>query len=115
MRRLNTQLAKLNARMTQSVDGENSLAQQAVALQLAQADLANADTSLQASNAVLDQARTEAGRQVRYLTVAVDPVASEAPSYPRAFENTLLAFLVFGGIYLMISLTASILREQVTS
>ena len=115
MRRLNAQLAKLNARMTQSVDGENSLAQQAVALQLAQADLANADTSLQASNAVLDQARTEAGRQVRYLTVAVDPVASEAPSYPRAFENTLLAFLVFGGIYLMISLTASILREQVTS
>ncbi|MDE1131108.1 MAG: capsule biosynthesis protein [Ascidiaceihabitans sp.] len=115
IRRLNQQLEKLNARMTQSTDGENSLAQQAVALQLAQADLANADASLQASNAVLDQARTEAGRQVRYLTVAVDPVASEAPSYPRSFENTLLAFLVFGGIYMMISLTASILREQVTS
>lgn len=112
IRRLNQQLEKLNARMTQSTDGENSLAQQAVALQLAQADLANADASLQASNAVLDQARTEAGRQVRYLTVAVDPVASEAPSYPRSFENTLLAFLVFGGIYMMISLTASILREQ---
>ena len=115
IRRVNQQLEKLNARMTQSTDGENSLAQQAVALQLAQADLANADASLQASNAVLDQARTEAGRQVRYLTVAVDPVASESPSYPRSFENTLLAFLVFGGIYMMISLTASILREQVTS
>ena len=35
----------------------------------------------------------------------------DAPSYPRAFEDTLLAFLIFSGIYLMVSLTASILRE----
>ena len=63
----------------------------------------------------LEQARTNAGRQVRYLTVAVRPVPSEEPSYPRKFENTILAFLIFAGIYLMLSLTASILREQVTS
>lgn len=115
MRRINLQLVKLNNRMSKSTDGEVSLAQQAVALQLAQADLANSDINLQAANAVLDQARTEAGRQVRYLTIAVDPVASEEPSYPRSFENTLLAFLILGGIYMMISLTASILREQVSS
>ena len=48
-------------------------------------------------------------------TVSVRPVASQDASYPRAFENTILAFLVFAGIYLMISLTASILREQVSS
>jgi capsular polysaccharide transport system permease protein len=42
-------------------------------------------------------------------------VASQEPSYPRKFENTVLAFLIFSGIYLMISLTASILREQVSS
>ena len=52
---------------------------------------------------------------MRYLTVSVRPVASQDPSYPRAFENTILAFLIFAGIYLMISLTASILREQVSS
>lgn len=115
IRRINQQLIKLNSRMSNSNDGENSLAQQAVALQLAQADLANADATLNASTAVLDQARTEASRQVRYLTIAVDPVASEAASYPRSFENTILAFLIFSGVYLMISLTASILREQVTS
>jgi capsular polysaccharide transport system permease protein len=91
------------------------LAQQAVAQQLAQADLANADANLQLANGSREQARTEANRQVRYLTIAVDPVASEEPSYPRSFENTILAFLIFAGIYLMISLTASILREQVTS
>ena len=31
-----------------------------------------------------------------------------------ALENTFLAFMIFGGIYLMLSLTASILREQVS-
>jgi capsular polysaccharide transport system permease protein len=42
-------------------------------------------------------------------------VAPDEPTYPRAFENTLLAFLIFGGIYLMLSLTASVLREQATA
>jgi capsular polysaccharide transport system permease protein len=46
--------------------------------------------------------------------MGVHPVAPDQPTYPRAFENTILAFLVFAGIYLMISLTASILREQVS-
>jgi len=36
-------------------------------------------------------------------------------AYPRSFENTLLAFLVFSGIYLLISMAASILREQVSA
>ena len=49
------------------------------------------------------------------VTTVVAPVAAQDPSYPRAFENTLLTFLVFSGIYLLISLTASILREQVAN
>lgn len=61
------------------------------------------------------QSEIEANKQVRYLTVAVKPVASQDPSYPRKFENTLLAFLIFGGIYLLLSLTASVLKEQVSS
>ena len=36
-------------------------------------------------------------------------------SAPPTFENTIVAFLIFAGIYLMVSLTASILREQVSS
>lgn len=115
VRRLEGLLTQLNGRMNNATEGHNSLAQQAVTLQLAQADLVNADTNLQLAQTGLEQARTEASRQVRYLTVAVRPLASEEPSYPRKFENTILAFLIFGGIYLMFSLTASILREQVTS
>ncbi len=115
VRRLEEQLARLNARLNSATVGENSLAQRSVELQLAQADLAAADMVLQAAQTAMDQARTEANRQVRYLTVAVEPVPPDEPTYPRKFENTILAFLIFAGIYLMLSLTASILREQVTS
>ena len=115
VRRLEDQLSRLKQKMTEATEGEGSLAQQAVTVQLAQADLAAADMVLQSAQTAMDQARTEASRQVRYLTVAVQPVAPQEPTYPRKFENTILAFLIFAGIYLMLSLTASILREQVTS
>jgi len=71
--------------------------------------------NVQAALATMDSARIEANRQVRYLSVSVAPIAPVEATYPKAFENTLLAFLIFSGIYLMISLTASILREQVSS
>jgi capsular polysaccharide transport system permease protein len=82
---------------------------------MAQADLATATWCCNRRWQPSEQSEIEANKQVRYLTVSVRPVASEDPSYPRAFENTVLAFLIFAGIYLMISLTASILREQVSS
>ncbi|MBU2994429.1 capsule biosynthesis protein [Octadecabacter sp. 1_MG-2023] len=70
---------------------------------------------VQSSLASLDTARIEANRQVRYMSISVAPIAPDEATYPKSFENTLLAFLIFSGIYLMISLTASILREQVSS
>jgi capsular polysaccharide transport system permease protein len=63
----------------------------------------------------MESARIEANRQSLYLLVGVFPIPPDAPAYPRAFENTLLAFLIFSGIYLLISMTVSILREQVSS
>jgi len=115
VRRIKVQLAKLEEKMGSATEGEGSLAERAVTMQLAMADLAAADAVLQASQTAMEQARVEASRQVRYLTIAVEPVAPEEPTYPKKFENTLLTFLVFSGIYLMLSLTTSILREQITS
>ncbi|MBE9636194.1 capsule biosynthesis protein [Salipiger mangrovisoli] len=115
VRRLEALLGDLNAQMTTATTGEDSLAEKAVQIQLAQADLATRDLMLQTALERLEQARRDAESQARYLTTSVEPVASQDPSYPRAFENTILAFLIFSGIYLMISLTASILREQVSS
>ncbi|MCA0919443.1 capsule biosynthesis protein [Pseudooceanicola nanhaiensis] len=113
--RLQGMLDDLNAKMTDATTGDSSLAEKAARIQMAQADLATADLFLQSALQNEKQTELEANRQVRYLTTSVRPVPPEDPSYPRAFENTVLAFLIFSGIYLMISLTASILREQVSS
>ncbi|MFT6458398.1 capsule biosynthesis protein [Pseudophaeobacter arcticus] len=113
--RLSEVIKRLNDRMTDASEGENSLANHRVQIQMAQADLATRDLMLQSALQQVESTRMEANRQVRYLTTAVAPVASEEASYPRKFENTILAFLIFSGIYLLCSLTASILREQVSS
>lgn len=115
IRLLKDELTKQSARLTQATAGDTSLAAKAAQIQIAQADLATADLFLQSALQNEKQTAQEANRQVRYLTTSVKPVPPDAPSYPRSFESTLLAFLVFSGLYLMFSLTASILREQVSS
>ncbi|WP_424979195.1 capsule biosynthesis protein [Leisingera sp. S232] len=115
IKRLEAVIASLNNRMVDASAGENSLASLRIQIQMAQADLATRDLMLQSALQQVETTRLEANRQVRYLTTAVEPVPSDEPSYPRKFENTILAFLIFSGIYLMCSLTASILREQVSS
>ncbi len=112
---LQAEYERQNARLTQATEGQTSLASQAADIQIAEADLITADMVLQSALEAKRQSEIEANKQVRYLTVSVKPIASEDPSYPKAFENTLLAFLIFAGIYLLLSLTASILREQVSS
>ncbi|MEE2944264.1 MAG: capsule biosynthesis protein [Pseudomonadota bacterium] len=114
IRNLQSILLGLENRMTEVGGTQSSLAGQAAAIQIAQADLATADIILTAALQTLNQTELEASRQVRYLTTSVQPVTSQDPSYPRSFENTMLSFLIFSGIYLMISLTGSILREQVS-
>ena len=115
VRLLRAELDRQNARLNDAATGDTSLAAKAAQIQMAQADLATADLFLQSALQNEKQTALEANRQVRYLTTAVNPVAPDAATYPRSFENTLLAFLVMAGVYLMISLTASILREQVST
>lgn len=113
--RLKALLTTLNNRMTEQTDKASSLASRSAQIQMAQADLMTADLFLQNALQSAKAAELEASRQVRYLTVPVMPIQAQEASYPRAFENTILAFLIFAGIYLMVSLTSSILREQVSS
>ncbi len=106
-------IAEKRGELTSSGSDTGSLARITGELMVAQADLETRQELLFQAEAQYEVARMEANRQVRYLSIGVSPVAPDAPSYPRAFENTILAFLIFSGIYLMVSLTASILREQV--
>lgn len=112
---LESEIALLRARLTEDGAGGRSLAKVQSELLLAESDVATRQLMLQQAAQQLESARTEANRQQRYLSLSVSPVAPDVPSYPRAFENTAVALLIFAAIYLMVALTASILREQVSS
>ncbi|KPQ15628.1 MAG: capsular polysaccharide transport system permease protein [Rhodobacteraceae bacterium HLUCCO18] len=113
--RLEALITDLRSSLTNTGTGEISLARIQSELIIAQADLETRQMILAQALQQMESARIEANRQTLYLSVGVFPIAPDAPAYPRAFENTLLAFLVFSGIYLLISMTVSILREQVSS
>jgi capsular polysaccharide transport system permease protein len=111
---LETQITELRATLTNGDEGGPSLARVQRELVMAESDVATRQMLLAQAMQQQEAARLEANRQVRYLSLGVPPVAPDEATYPRAFENTALAFLIFAGLYLMISMTTAILREQVT-
>lgn len=113
--RLEALIAELRSSMTEDANSQVSLARVSSELAVAQADLQTRQLMLSQSLQALEGARLEAERQSLYLTISVNPVAPDEAAFPRKLENTLLAFLIFSGIYLMLSMTASILREQVSA
>ncbi len=112
---LEAEIADLRSRLTEDSSSGLSLAKVQSELLIAQADLQTRQLLLAQALQQLETARIEANRQVRYLSLSVNPTAPDEASYPRAFENTMVALLIFSGIYLMISMTAAILREQMTA
>ena len=113
--RLEQMIADTRAQLTEDTGKRTSLAAISGEIRIAESDLATRQELLAAAAAQMETARIEANKQVRYLSLSVAPVPPDEPTYPKAFQNTLVAFLIFSGIYLMLSLTASILREQVSS
>ena len=112
---LERQVAELRAKMTDNSSDATSLAEVQGELLVAQADLQTRQMLLAQALQSKETARIEANRQVRYLSLSVSPIPPDEPAYPRAFENTMVTMLIMLGIYLMVSMTASILREQVSS
>jgi capsular polysaccharide transport system permease protein len=97
-----------------STEDQQSLVRVTAQLERAQNDLA----LLQAARDIALQNRAlaerEAAQQSLYLAMVVNPVLPEVSSYPRSFEYTVLAFVIFFAIYMIASLTVSILREQMS-
>ena len=112
---LENQINVLRQRLTESGSDGPSIASVQSELVMAQADVGTRQMMLAQATSAMETTRIEASRQTRYLSIAVQPVAADDPSYPRAFENTLVVMLIFGGIYLMVSMTIAILREQVSN
>jgi capsular polysaccharide transport system permease protein len=112
---LEAEVAALRAKLTEGEAGALSLAEVQAELLVAQADLQTRQMILATSLQAMETSRVEANRQVRFLSLSVRPILPDEPAYPRAFENTLVTMLIMLGIYLMVSMTAAILREQVSS
>jgi capsular polysaccharide transport system permease protein len=113
---LELEIATLRSRLTEDdAGGGLSIARVQSELLVAQADVTTRQMMMAQALQQMENARIEANRQVRYLSLSVSPVAPDEATYPRAFENTAVALLIFLGIYLMIAMTAAILREQVTA
>lgn len=112
--RLKTAIATTENKMKLPRANGQTLAELMAQLNIARADVMTRDLLLQAALERMQVAETDASTQSRYLSLANNPVTAQDPSYPRVFENTLLAFLIFSGIYLMLSITASVLREQMS-
>jgi len=108
-------ISDLRDQLTGGDGDQTSLAARNTELRTAEENYSFQTIMVQQTLTQMETACIEANRQVRYLSQSVRPVVPDAAAYPRAFENTILAFFIFSGIYLMISLTASILREQVSS
>ncbi|WP_411837019.1 capsule biosynthesis protein [Paracoccus sp. ME4] len=115
IQRLRELVAETRLQLTQSSDSRNSLAAIGGELRVAEAEMLTRQEMLGAAAAQMEAARIEANKQVRYLSLSIAPIPPDEATYPKAFQNTLVAFLIFSGIYLMLSLTASILREQVST
>ncbi len=113
--RLQSTVAELRAGLTRDQGGSASLAAVTGQLRIAEGELTSRQLMMAQALQQMETARIEANRQTRYLSMGVAPIAPDAAAYPRAFENTVLALLIFSGIYLMLSLTAAILREQVST
>jgi capsular polysaccharide transport system permease protein len=103
------------ARLTEVSGSEQTLAQIQTELRIAEENYQFQAALVQQALTMMETARLEASRQVRYISLGVEPIAPDDPTYPKAFEDTLVAFLIFAGIYLLVSLTASVLREQVSA
>ena len=115
MAALKGEIAGLRDKLTVGDANGQSLAEIQSELLVAKANVETRQMLLAQSLQSLETSRIEANRQVRYLSLSVSPVVPDEAAFPRAFENTMVAMMIFAGIYLMISMTAAILREQVSA
>jgi capsular polysaccharide transport system permease protein len=111
---LQREIDDLRSTMTQSTGDGTSLARIQSQLIMAEAEVQTREMMRAQAMQQLESARMEVSRQVRYLALSVEPIAPDEPTYPRKLENSIVAFLIFLGIYLFMSMTASVLREQVS-
>ncbi len=113
--RLEDLISDLRAQLTVEDRSAGSLASVSAQLRMAEVDLETRTMIMQEALQHMEAARIEAMRQVRFLSISVAPIPPDEPTYPKVLENTLIAFFVLAGIYLLLSITVAVLRDQVSN
>jgi capsular polysaccharide transport system permease protein len=111
---LEAEIARLRSGLTEGEGTGPSLATVQSDLAMATAEVATRQMMLAQATTAMETSRIEAARKTRYLELAVRPTLPDTASYPKAFEDTIVVMLIFLGLYLMVSMTIAILREQVS-
>lgn len=113
--RLEAMIEELRGGLTGGGGTSASLARVGAELLAAQSELDLRREMLSQSVQILEAARIEANRQSIYLATSVAPILPDEAAYPKALLNSVLTLLVLTGAYLLVSLTFSVLREQVST
>lgn len=108
-------IAELRAQLTSQEGDTGTLAAKNIELRMAEENYNFQLAMVQNAATAREGARLEAERQGRFLQLSVPPIPPDEPTYPRAFENTLVTAVILAAIYLMLSLTGAVLREQVSA
>ncbi|MEM7238397.1 MAG: hypothetical protein AAF501_11320 [Pseudomonadota bacterium] len=109
---LQDQIAARQEKITGSKGDRQSLADRNTQLQQAEFEVTAAMTIFTATIEAHEAAKQDIVRQHRYLAAIVSPSLPDEARYPKKIQTTALAFLVFLGAYILLSLTFSLIREQ---
>jgi len=115
IQRLEKIVDQIRTNMATSDSGGPSFISSLVNTQLAESQLEIYEDRYQKALERWATANAESDKQLRFLELIAEPNAMANPTTPRIYANTLVAFLILSGTYLMFSLTASVLKEQIQS
>ena len=111
---LEAKIEELNASALSENEQGESLAIVRQKMLVAEADVASKVTLLETQRGLLQAAEAKNIEQKKYITKAIPPVASFEPVYPKKLTTSMMAFVIFFGLYLFIAMTVDVIREQVS-
>lgn len=119
VQRLIAQVETLTAQIAARQDSVTGSTASRMSLADINAEIERANFEVQAAMAIFsaaiearETARKDAARQHRYLSVVVAPSIADRSNYPAKGQTVGLAFLICLGVYILASLTISLIREQ---
>ena len=108
-------VSELRLQLTEQGSSGASLAYVNAQLRMAETNLETRTLIMKEALQSMEAARVEAARQVRFLSVSVPPISPDQPTHPLILRDTMVVLITLSGIYLLLSMTIAILREQASA